>query len=145
MKTPLIVLSALFALSLPTQTTQADDAAANSVSGTVDWGGQIPKAQRKLAPSAILYIFAKKPGTAHQPPMAVVRFTQPLKFPIKFSLSGQNAMVPGMAFEGPMLITARIAQNGGVMPVTPGDIEGTSKKPLNVGTSDAVIRLDTVK
>ena len=146
MKNTLTVVFALLVSLALTSSSQASAGAGASVSGTIQWGKNISKDQRKLSPTAILFVFAKKVGNVKgQPPMAVARLSQPLKFPVHFSLSAENAMMPGMPFEGPMLITARISQSGSVIPASPGDIEGVTQKPVDAGSSGVVIQLDTVK
>src|SRR2546430_15958539 len=64
---------------------------------------------KKMTPGGTLYIFAKAAGTAAgngAPPVAVLRIPGP-KFPVKFTLTTQNTMIPGGPFEGPFSVYAR--------------------------------------
>ena len=115
------------------------------VSGHVKWGSNLTDDEMKIEESAVLYIFAKKTGDGPGRPMAVKKVEQPFKFPLEFTLSEKDVMVPDIPFEGPMHVTARISQSGSAMPVESGDIEGSTKKPVKVGTKDIEIELDTIK
>ncbi|MGE4130959.1 MAG: hypothetical protein AB7F86_04940 [Bdellovibrionales bacterium] len=76
--------------------------------------GQITVAKGvKLEPNGSLFIFAKKPG-AGGPPAAVLKVPSP-KFPLKFTLSAANAMMPGTPFDGPFVVTARFSATGDAM------------------------------
>jgi hypothetical protein len=116
-----------------------------TVSGKVTWSKKITEEQRKLPASAVLYIFARKAGEAKGPPMAVRRIPQPITLPVEFSLSAADSMMPGTPFEGPMQITARISKSGAVIPVQPGDIEGSTQKPIKTGTQNINVELADVK
>ena len=52
--------------------------------------------------------------------------TSELLFPLKFLLGPQDIMIPGTAFEGPMLLTGRVDADGDAR-VGAGDIEGFLK------------------
>ena len=89
-----------------------------------------------LKPGGVLFIFAKKPGTAM--PAAVLRITDP-KLPYKFSLSEKNAMAPGTPFDGPFTITARHSPNGDAMDKS--GPEGSLAKPVAVGTKNVKVEM----
>jgi hypothetical protein len=89
-----------------------------------------------LKPGGILFIFAKKPGIPM--PAAVLRLPE-AKLPLKFSISGKNAMAPGTPFDGPFTITARYSPSGDAMDKS--GPEGTINQPVKVGTSDVKIEL----
>lgn len=74
-----------------------------------------------VEPGNVLYIIAKK-GTRGGPPAAVKRVANP-QFPVRFTLGPEDSMVPGIAFEGPLQIKARLSRTGDAMPHA-GDIEG---------------------
>lgn len=82
--------------------------AGEEISGTVTISKEL---QKTLAPNGILYIFAKVAGSTGGPPAAVLRIPNP-KFPLPFSLSGANAMMPGTPFKGPFSVTARYSPTG---------------------------------
>lgn len=89
-----------------------------------------------LKPGGVLFISAKTNGIPM--PAAVLRITEP-KFPLKFSISGKNAMAPGTPFEGPFTITARYSPSGDAMDKS--GPEGATSKPVAVGTSDLKLEL----
>jgi len=74
-----------------------------------------------LAPGDVLYVMAKKGTTT----LAVRRIERP-SFPLEFEISGADAMVGGLAFEGPVDIVARLSRTGDAIP-TKGDLEGIAR------------------
>ena len=68
---------------------------------------------------------------------------EPLKFPMRFQLSGANAMVQGTKFEGPLDVTARWSRSGDAMP-SKGDIEGTARG-VAVPATDVALTLTDVR
>lgn len=69
----------------------------------------------KLGSNGVLFVFAKPfAQQAGGPPLAVKRIPSP-KFPVKFSLSQADAMMPGTVFAGNLKITARFSPSGDVM------------------------------
>ena len=89
-----------------------------------------------LKPGGVLFVFARK-GTEGMP-AAVLRLQDP-KFPLKFSLSEENAMAPGTPFDGPFLVTARYSPTGDAMDKS--GPQGASAKPLAVGTANVKIEM----
>jgi hypothetical protein len=81
-------------------------ALAGSISGVVSIKGDIPK--------GTLFIFAKKFGGKMPMPLAVKKIENPV-FPIKFSLSEEDAMMKQIPFKGPFEVTARISPSGSAM------------------------------
>ena len=59
-----------------------------------------------------LYIVARAAGAGGGPPLAVKRIVSPT-FPVSFSLGPGDVMMPGMAFEGPLDLSARLEQGRG--------------------------------
>ena len=113
-----------------------------AISGTIDLA---PALRAKMPASATLFIFAKsQPGGG--PPMAVLR--EPIdgstKFPIAFSLSQANVMMPGMTLAGSVWVTARIDVDG-VAGAGPGDMEGVTPSAVEVGRNDVKVTIDTVR
>lgn len=124
-------------LSVPVLPAAAEPLSGKSteVSGVVS--GEVTLAKGvQLKPGGVLFIFAKKSGNPM--PAAVLRIPDP-KLPLKFSLSGKNAMVPGTPFDGPFTITARYSPRGDVMDKS--GPEGVQSKPVAVGTTDLKIEL----
>ncbi len=90
----------------------------------------------QIKPGGVLFIFAKKTGIPM--PAAVLRIPDP-KLPLKFSLSGKNAMVPGTPFDGPFTVTARYSPSGDVMDKS--GPESVPTKPVPVGTTGIQLEL----
>ena len=92
---------------------------AYNMEGTVN----VSKAlQKKIPENGTLFIFARSEGVKRGPPLAVKRVPN-LKLPYEFTLGPQDIMIPGTAFEGPMVLAARIDVDGDAR-AGPGDIEG---------------------
>jgi len=89
-----------------------------------------------LKTGGILFVIAKNPGSPM--PVAVLRVPNP-KFPFKFTLRAENAMVPGTPFTGPFLINARYSPTGNAMDKS--GPEGVEPKPVAVGRTDVKIEL----
>jgi hypothetical protein len=99
-----------------------------------------------IHPSAALYLIARAAGQQGGPPLAVKRYTPPFRFPIEFTLSAQDAMMPDTPFEGSIDISARLSQSGSASPASTGDFEGdVATGPVAVGTKDVEVRLAKVK
>ena len=78
--------------------------------------------QKKIPENGTLFIFARSEGVKRGPPLAVKRVAE-LKLPYEFTLGPQDVMMQGTAFEGPMVLAARIDVDGDAR-AGPGDIEG---------------------
>ena len=92
---------------------------AYNIEGTVN----VSKAlQKKIPENGTLFIFARSEGVKRGPPLAVKRVAE-LKLPYEFTLGPQDVMMQGTAFEGPMVLAARIDVDGDAR-AGPGDIEG---------------------
>jgi hypothetical protein len=65
-------------------------------------------------------------------------------FPMKFAVSGRDAMIPGTLFDGDVSITVRVDKDGDAMTRTKGDVFGSTSS-IKVGIQDAVISLDTLQ
>lgn len=88
-------------------------------------------------PGNILYIIARSSGMG--PPVAVKRIPNPA-FPLVYSLGPEDSMVPGIPFQGPFSIKARLSRTGDAMP-KPGDLEGVYAQAVNPGTENVDIHL----
>jgi len=105
-----------------------------SIGGTISLA---PELAGKVEAAGVLYVIARNgPG----PPLAVARL-QVQSLPVRYQLSADNVMMPGMPFEGSMTITARLDRDGAVGPPQPGDVEGATSSAVAVGTQDADIVL----
>ena len=92
---------------------------AYNIEGTVNVSEVLKK---KIPVNGTLFIFARSEGVKRGPPLAVKRVAD-LKLPYEFILGPQDVMMPGTAFEGPMVLTARIDVDGDARAGS-GDIEG---------------------
>jgi hypothetical protein len=119
------------------------DHAEQSISGQAQLSVEL---QRTLKPTAALYVIARRPGALTGPPLVVKRFAPPLLFPLSFSLSGADLMMPGQAFEGNLTLMARVSQSGAATPIRDGDIEGfAAASYVPVGTQEIYIELNQVR
>ena len=92
---------------------------AYNIEGTVNVSEAL---QKKIPENGTLFIFARSEGVKRGPPLAVKRVAE-LKLPYDFTLGPQDVMMQGTAFEGPMVLAARIDVDGDAR-AGPGDIEG---------------------
>lgn len=90
-----------------------------------------------------MFLIARKAGGMPGPPLAVQRL-QAGDFPMAFSLSGRDSMVPGVPFEGEVSLTIRVDKDGDAMTRRKGDVFGQIAK-AKVGTQDLVLPLDTLQ
>ncbi len=92
-------------------------------------------------PGGTLYVIAKMARSKKAPPIAVKRIGSP-KFPMAYTLSGNNAMIPGMPFTGKINVTVRLDSDGNASTREPTDLEGSyAGNPATVGQSDVNIEL----
>ena len=92
---------------------------AYNIEGTVNVSEAL---QKKIPENGTLFIFARSEGVKRGPPLAVKRVAE-LKLPYEFTLGPQDVMMQGTAFEGSMVLAARIDVDGDAR-AGPGDIEG---------------------
>ncbi len=88
----------------------------------------------------VLFVIARKAGATGGPPLAVVRTPGPA-FPVEFEIGQANVMVPGLRFEGPVDLTARLDMDGNAMTRMAGDFQGALADPVEPG-AEAEIVLD---
>jgi cytochrome c-type biogenesis protein CcmH len=121
---------------------QASPAAGAQIQGTVDVD---PKANSKIDGQAVLFIIARTASSAGGPPLAVKRIANP-KFPVFYSLSAQDVMMPGAVFSGKVFLSARLDQDGNPTTKEPGNLAGEYKKnPVDVGAKKIDILLDQLQ
>ena len=103
-----------------------------------------PKLQGSIDPNAALFIIARPATGAGGPPLAVKKIDRP-SFPVDFTLSQENVMMPGVPFAGKINITARLDKDGNPVTRTPGDISGDYRKnPIEVGTKNVDVVIDQI-
>ena len=106
-----------------------------SIAGTITVA---PNLQARAA-GGVLFVIARSPADRR---IVAVRREDNVTFPFKFRISGQDAMIAGTAFAGPLDVTARLSKSGDAV-AAKGDIEGTARG-LRVGAEDVKVTLDTV-
>ncbi len=88
-----------------------------------------------------LYIVARAAGAEGGPPLAVKRVVGPT-FPVSFSLGPGDVMMPGMAFEGPLDLSARLDRDGDPLTREPGEPTGVyEENPVKPGARNVTIQL----
>jgi hypothetical protein len=98
-----------------------------------------PALAEKAAGKPVLFIIARteRPG----PPLAAQKVSNP-RFPLNFTLSGRDVMVPGLRFEGSVRISARLDTDGSAGRPQPGDMEGRAPGLTPVGAKGVTIIID---
>lgn len=137
MKFFIFVASLFFAFSVQAETNQ-------TLSGEVTLS---KSSEAAMTSNGALFIFAKKASQADAkgvPPLAVLRIPSP-KFPVKFSLSQENAMMAGTPFEGPFVVSARYSPSGDALDKSGPQGATDSKKPLKAGAKNISIELAAKK
>jgi hypothetical protein len=113
-----------------------------AISGTIT----LPAARRKdVARTDTLFIIARRAGAPPGPGslLAVQRHLAG-DFPMPFTLSGRDAMVPGTPFEGALDITVRVDKDGDGLTRRKGDLSGQANG-VRVGAQGVTIPVDTVQ
>ncbi len=114
----------------------------DSVAGTIT----LPKARKaNVSPGDTIFVIARRAGG---PPgsgsMLAVQRLQAGDFPMPFALSGRDAMIPGMPFEGKINIMVRVDKDGDALTRKMGDLFGVAND-IKVGSQKVVIPLDTLQ
>jgi hypothetical protein len=114
----------------------------NTISGTIT----VPASRRNgLAKSDIVFIIARRAGAAPGPgSMIAVQKHRLGEFPMPFTLSGRDSMLPGRPFEGRIDVSVRIDKDGDGLTRKKGDLHGQAND-IAVGTQDLAISVDTLQ
>jgi hypothetical protein len=111
-------------------------------------GGTIvlPAAYRaRVARGDVMFLAARRDGGPPGPgSMLAVQKLSAEDFPMRFSISSRDAMIPGIPFEGKMSITVRVDKDGDAMTRRKGDLFGQADG-VKVGSQKVVISLDRVQ
>ncbi|MBI1818870.1 MAG: hypothetical protein HY202_09370 [Nitrospirae bacterium] len=141
-KTPSLSNAPIPNESYPAQTGAVAPASSGTISGTISID---PRFANKIDPNAVLFISAK-PAEGPQvgvPPLASQRVPNP-KFPLTYTLTQQDVIMPGATLSGQLNIVAKLMKSGAAGPMGPGDIEGKySKNPVTGDQKSIDITLDT--
>lgn len=113
-----------------------------TISGTI----VLPGANRaKVARGDVIFLAARKAGGPPGPgSMLAVQKLLAEDFPMRFSISSRDAMIPGIPFDGQMSITVRVDKDGDAMTRRKGDVFGQANN-VKVGSQKVVISLDRVQ
>lgn len=113
-----------------------------SISGTIT----LPAARKRdVAVGNTIFLIARRAGSAPgQGLMLAVQRLAAGEFPMRFTLSGRDAMIPGTPFHGTVSITARVDKDGDGLTRKKGDVFGQAND-IKVGTQDLTIPLDTLQ
>jgi hypothetical protein len=122
----------------PAALATAPAAASSAITGTIRLA---PELEQSVPSGAILFLIAR--GAEGGPPLAVRRYTAPA-FPLDFTIGPGDIMMEGMAFQGPIRLTARVDADGDAMTRNPGDLQGSSASDVAPGARDVEIVIDEV-
>jgi len=116
--------------------------AETTISGTI----VLSEATRaRVARGSVMFLTARRadgpPGPAS---MLAVKKLVADTFPMPFSISEQDAMIPGIPFEGPVTITVRVDQDGDPMTRRKGDAYG-KVTDVKVGARKIKLSIDGVQ
>jgi hypothetical protein len=115
---------------------------AHTIAGTI----RLPAARKKdVKPGDTIFLIARRAGGPPGPGsmLAVQRLTAG-DFPMPFTLSGRDAMVPGTPFEGLVSLTVRVDKDGDAITRRKGDVYGQANG-VKVGTQNVPLSLDTLQ
>ena len=107
-----------------------------SISGTITVSPSLGRAPSGGA----IFVIVRPAGVNAGPPLAVRRLRNS-GFPLKYEVSEANVMIGGMPFQGSVNVTVRLDGDGRVGS-QPGDLEGRTKQPVQVGDTSVDIVLD---
>jgi len=111
-----------------------------SISGTITVN---KNSEKEIKSGGTLFIFAKNAGGKAgdgQMPVAVQRIADP-KFPVKFELGPENAMVQGTPFVGPFKVYARYSQVGNATDKSGPEGSTPDSQKIKPGVKDLKIEL----
>jgi cytochrome c-type biogenesis protein CcmH len=100
------------------------------------------KLEASIDRNAALFIIARPATGSGGPPLAVKKIDHPT-FPVDFTLSQENVMMPGITFAGKINVSARLDKDGNPVTRSSGDMTGEYKKnPVAVGTKNVDVVID---
>ena len=113
-----------------------------TISGTI----ALPAARRTgVSKGDTIFIAARRPGAfPGAGSLLAAQRLQADEFPLSFSLSARDAMVPGTAFEGAVNISVRVDKDGDPLTRQRGDVYGQATG-VQVGTAGLLISLDSLQ
>lgn len=121
----------------------APGAAGPTITGTITLA---PARKGDVTPNDVLYLSARRIADnpkARGSLIAVKRFSAS-SFPIEFTLGAGDMMFQNGAFEGELMLSARVDKDGDPMSRRKGDVFGTVER-VKVGTAGVAIVLDQLQ
>jgi hypothetical protein len=115
---------------------------AQTITGTI----VLPAARKAdVRKGDAMFLIARRSGGPPGPgSMLAVQRLQVEEFPMPFTLSNRDAMIPGTPFEGDIAITVRVDKDGDAITRRKGDVYGQASG-VRVGSHDVRISLDTLQ
>lgn len=117
----------------------ADTTGGGTITGVITLA---PERKGDVSPSDVLFLSARKipdsPG-GRGTLVAAKRFTA-ASFPLEFTMSKADLMMPGGAFEGDVSLTARVDKDGDPISRKKGDVFGTVER-VHVGATGVEVKL----
>jgi hypothetical protein len=112
--------------------------AEETISGTI----VVPPARRgDIARGDTLFVSARRAGAGPGPgSLLAAQRLQADQFPLPFTLSGRDAMIPGVPFTGKVSIVVRVDKDGDPLTRRKGDVHGHADG-IDVGAQNVVISL----
>jgi hypothetical protein len=119
--------------------------AAANPGATITGAIVIPPATAKVKPNGTLYLVARRPSDnpSARGTMIAVKKMPATKFPLEFTLSAADMPFQNGPFDGDLVLTARIDQDGDPMSHQKGDLIGTLN--VHVGAHGVTLPLDQVQ
>jgi cytochrome c-type biogenesis protein CcmH len=111
-----------------------------SISGTIQLD---PKLAPKTKASDVIFLIARPAEGG--PPLAVRRYTGN-QYPIEFTITQENLMMPQQVVEMPLNLSVRVDKDGDAMTKLPGDLSGTyEKNPVPIRAEGVSIVVNEVQ
>jgi hypothetical protein len=147
------------ATAAPAPSTQLDPALAATVNRALETALDVPAPQQTLSGSIVLprarkdevhrgetiFIAVRRAGAPRGPgSLLAAQRLQVGDFPLAFTLSDRDAMMPGARLEGPLSITVRVDKDGDPMTRGKGDVYGRVDR-VQAGARKVVIALDSLQ
>jgi hypothetical protein len=131
------------AMPAPTPTPAAAAEPGGSITGSIVLTASTAKAKPK---GGTLYLVARRPSDnpSARGTLIAVKKLQATTFPLPFSLTASDMPFQNGPFDGELVLTARIDQDGDPLTHEKGDVFGTLPK-VQVGSHDVKLALDQVQ
>jgi hypothetical protein len=140
---PAPVPTAAMPAAAPAAEAPAADSPGASITGSIVLSSAVAKARPK---GGTLYLVARRisDNPTARGTLIAVRKLPATKFPLPFSLTAADMPFQNGPFDGDLVLTARIDQDGDPLTHEKGDVYGTLPK-VHVGSHDVKLALDQVQ